>query len=100
MALPEGLLMAVKNYLDITWEDVESDKKIAGITERGVAYIDRIAGKPMDYMIEGSARALLFDYVRYVRSGALNIFMDNYCDELIALQMDEMEVMADESQAT
>ncbi|MEA5004720.1 MAG: hypothetical protein VB081_14630 [Christensenella sp.] len=100
MALPEGLLVAVKNYLDITWEDVESDKKIAGITERGVAYIDRIAGKAMDYTIEGSARALLFDYVRYVRSGALNIFMDNYCHELIALQMDEMEVPEDEIQVT
>lgn len=87
MALPEGLLNDVKNYLDITWEDSEGDKKLSGITERGIKYIDGIAGKTMDYTIEDKPRELLFDYCRYARSNALDEFQKNYLHELLTLQI-------------
>ena len=87
MALPTGLLDAAKNYLDITWVDTTNDIKLAGILERGIKYLDRIAGAEQDYAIEGDARSLLFDYARYVRSGALDEFAGNYLHELLALQM-------------
>lgn len=83
------LLEAVRNYLDITWKDDAGDVKLSGIIARGMQYINTIAGKEMDYSIEGKARELLFDYCRYVRSNALNEFQDNYLHELLMLQIAE-----------
>lgn len=85
--LPNGLLNAAKNYLDITWQDADTDTKLTGILERGIAYLNRIAGVEQDYTAEGDAKALLFDYARYVRSNALDEFLTNYLSELLALQM-------------
>lgn len=97
MALPEGLLDDVKNYVDMTWEDPESDKKLSGIIARGMAYINRIAGSEQDFTEEAKPRELLFDYVRYVRAGALDEYAKNYLPELLALQIDrKVERYADQ----
>lgn len=93
MALPEGLLEKVKNYLDITWTDEQTDAKLTGIAERGMRYIDGIAGSSMDYIAEDKPLELLLDYCRYVRSNALESFQKNYLHELISLQI-EQEVAA------
>ena len=87
--LPIGLLEDVKNYLDITWEDPESDIKLSGIIKRGMRYIDNVAGREMDYTVEDKPRELLFDYCRYVRSNALDMFQANYLHELLFLQMSQ-----------
>jgi hypothetical protein len=87
MALPENLLNDIKNYLDITWEDEAGDAKLSGIAERGIQYLDGIAGESMDYTVEGKARELLFDYCRYARSHALDVFQKNYLHELNTLQI-------------
>ena len=86
---PEELLEAVRNYLDITWIDTAGDEKLSGIISRGMAYINSIAGATMDYVIEGKARELLFDYCRYVRSNALDEYQTNYLHELLSLQISE-----------
>lgn len=87
MALPEGLLSSVKNYLDITWEDSVGDEKLSGIIARGIKYINSVAGTTLDYTVEDKPKELLFDYCRYVRSNALNEFQTNYLHELLTLQM-------------
>jgi len=87
--LPEGLLEAVRNYLDITWVDVAGDEKLSGIISRGIKYIDSLAGAAMDYSIEDKPRELLLDYCRYVRSNALDEFQTNYLHELLSLQISE-----------
>lgn len=87
MELPEGLLVAVKNYLDITWEDPAGDEKLSGIIARGMKYINSVAGAELDYTVEDKPRELLFDYCRYVRSNALNEFKNNYLHELMSLQI-------------
>lgn len=97
MALPEGLLEAVRNYLDITWVDPAGDEKLSGIIARGIRYIDGIAGSGMDYTAEDKPRELLFDYCRYVRSNALDEFQKNYLHELLSLQIAQ-EVAAYEAQ--
>lgn len=99
MALPEGLLVAVRNYLDITWADPAGDEKLTGIIARGIAYINHVAGAAQDYIIEGKPRELLFDYCRYVRSNALNEFQTNYLHELLSLQISQ-EVAAYEAEIT
>lgn len=87
MALPEGLLDAVKNYLDITWDDPAGEEKLSGIAARGMRYLDDVAGEELDYTAEDKPRELLFDYCRYVRSNALDEFQKNYLHELLSLQI-------------
>lgn len=87
--LPEGLLEAVRNYLDVTWIDAAGDEKLSGILARGIKYIDSVAGAEMDYTIEEKPRELLLDYCRYVRSNALSDFQTNYLHELLSLQISE-----------
>lgn len=93
------LMSAARNYLDITWDDPEGDKKLSGILDRGMKYLDAIAGHALDYTSEGKPRELLFDYARYVRSNALDEFQGNYLHELLALQISE-EVKGDTGQAS
>ena len=93
--LPNGLLNAVRNYLDITWNDADGDTKLTGIISRGIKYIDSVAGTELDYTIEDKPRELLFDYCRYVRSNALDEFQTNYLPELLSLQiMEEVKAYA------
>ena len=93
------LLAAAKNYLDITWDDPEGDRKLSGILGRGMKYLDGIAGRELDYSTEDKPRELLFDYGRYVRSNALDEFQGNYLHELLALQISE-EVKGDTGKAS
>lgn len=82
------LLNDIRNYLDITWEDAELDKKLQGMISRGKAYIDSRGGKPFDYEVEGLPRMLLFNYVMYENSGMLEEFFKNYQAELISLRLE------------
>ena len=85
----EVLLIAAKNYLDITWHDPAGDNKLFGIIARGKKYLDKVAGAELDYLAEDKPRELLFDYCRYVRSNALDEFAINYQHELLSLQIQQ-----------
>lgn len=89
MALLDGLLDAVKNYLDITWVDSASDEKLTGIVARGMKYIDGIAGTSLDYLTDDKPKELLFEYCRYVWSDGFAEFQSNYLHELLSLQQIE-----------
>lgn len=83
------LLADVRNYLDITWADAAGDQKLLGIIDRGIAYVNRIAGRAQDYSASGAALGLLLNYCRYERANAFEDFAVNYRAELLALQLDE-----------
>lgn len=83
----------VKNYLDITYQDDGTDKKVDGILKSGIQYLDQTAGEAQDYEKDGLARQLLFDYCRYVINNAFEFFQENYKSELITLRIG---VQADE----
>lgn len=89
MALLEELLADVKVYLDITWDDENTDKKLRGIIQRGMKYLNSVAGAELDYSVEDQPKELLLDYCRYVRSNALEEFQKNYLHELLSLQINE-----------
>lgn len=95
----EQLLADARNYLDRTWEDTEGDRKLLGILSRGMARLDHIAGAEQDYEGETTARALLFDYCRYVLAGALQDFERDFGSELMGLRMDG-EVARHEEEGT
>lgn len=88
-----ALLDEVKNYLDITWTDINTDLKVNGMIDRGKKYINKVAGKELDFDTEDKPKELLFEYCRYVRSNALEMFQQNYLHELLSLQI-ESEVDA------
>lgn len=82
-----ALLADVKNYLDITWEDPATDRKLRGIIASGVQYLTDKLGPSVDYTQEGGdGRTLLMEYVRYFRDGALDIFENNYQALILAAQ--------------
>lgn len=84
--VPYDLLDDVKNHLDITWEDGALDRKIAELIVSGQIYIDGKLGERGNYLEAGWPRTLLFEYVRYARDGAADIFENNYMHLLLAMR--------------
>lgn len=93
IVIPDELLAEARSYLDITWEDEGTDEKLRGQIRRGIAYIadktgvEKSASAFMGTSGNDRAQALLFNYLLYDRSGALNDFVENYRSELIALRL-------------
>lgn len=86
LTLPEGLLADVENYLNITWEDAATDQKITNILLNGIAYLNGKYGGAADYSAPGLPRTLLFDYARYARDEALDVFENNFRASILAMQ--------------
>lgn len=87
--MPAELLKDIKDYLNITWEDERTDKNITGMIKRGMTYLQKVAGvSSLDFTEEDSPRTLLFDYVRYANSHALEMFEVNFQSELLSLNLE------------
>lgn len=94
------LLADVKNGLDITWDDEATDGKVRGFIAAGMIYLDLKAGEAQDYELDGLPRALLMEYVRYARDGALDVFENNYLSLLLAMRHERVvSGYADDTQA-
>lgn len=79
------LISDVKAYLDITWSDEATDKKVSSLIANGIYYLTLKGGKGLDFS-RGQANILLKDYVRYARDAALDVFENNYRAQILALQ--------------
>ena len=80
------LLPALKNYLNITWDDTNTDNKVWEMAQSGMVYINSKAGQDCDFVNPGRARTLLLDYVRYMWSDSLDCFEPNYLNLILDLQ--------------
>ena len=85
-SIPADLLNDVKNYLDITWDDEATDRKIRGFIASGMRYLDGKAGGGQDYAADGTARTLLMEYCRYFRDSALDVFENNYRSMILSMR--------------
>lgn len=85
-----ALLAAVKNYLQITWTDEDTDTRIGELIDAGEAYIQNKLGDRSDFTGSGYPRTLLFEYVRYARDGALDVFENNYRAMILAMGHERM----------
>lgn len=85
-ATRESLLHDVRNVLDVTWTDENTDLKLMNFIDAGVAYLDDKLGTAGDYLSPGYPRSLLFEYVRYARDEALDVFENNYLGLILAMQ--------------
>lgn len=92
------MLLAIKKYLKVPWSD--DDEVIAGLIDRGIAKLQQLAGAELDFEVEGQARSLLFDYVRYAYNNASEYFEENFKEEILRLQlMTGVSLMSDEDDA-
>lgn len=82
MALMEDALA----YLQITWKDKTLQRKLEGGIERGKVLLEEYAGTTLNFDVPGTPQALLFDYLRYVRSDATEMFEINYQRDLMRLR--------------
>ena len=87
--LPGALLADVKNHLNITWSDDATDGKIRGIVAGGIVYLNDKGGADFDYTADGEPRTLLFEYSRYARDEALEVFEQNYRHRINIMQAKE-----------
>jgi len=85
--IPGGkILPDLKQYLNIAFDDADTDAALIGMLDRGQVALDDYAGREQDYEKEGQARQLLFDYCRYARSHAIEMFPINFQRDLISLR--------------
>lgn len=92
------MLEALKDYLNITYEDPVTDRMLEGALSRGRSVLNDYAGTELDYEEEGLPRQLLFDYCRYVRSNAVEMFEPNFRHDLISLrEMTEVQKYAEQN---
>lgn len=94
--LPAELFGDIKNHLGITWDDENTDRRILNLAGAGMAYINGKLGVEADYIEDGFPRTLLFEYVRYARDAALDVFENNYTSMILAMQH-ERQVSARET---
>lgn len=80
------LLADLKADQGITWDDPDTDRNIRNYALNGMAYIDGKLGEPGDYKSPGTPRMLLFEYVRYGRAAALDVFEHNYQHVILNVQ--------------
>lgn len=84
-----SLLEELKNYLDITWEDEGTDKKLDGILNRAQNILSEYAGEALSFDSDQETeteKQLLFDCCRYIYNNSLEDFKVNFGAELITLR--------------
>lgn len=86
IVIDDALFLDIKADLDITWEDEATNRKVKNYITQGMSFINDKLGKPGDYSVDGYPRTLLFEYVRYARDKALDVFEANYKSMILAMQ--------------
>lgn len=84
--IPESLLVDVRDRLGVTWSDTVTDNRLKNFIEAGMAYLADKLGCEADCLTPGYARTLLFEFVRYARDDALEVFEENYRSMILAMQ--------------
>ena len=95
---PAELVEDVKVYLGITWQDDSTDRRTGRLTGARLACTDSKYGGEADYDSDGLPRSLLFEYVRYARDSALDVFENNYTSMILAMQHERRVYQSEELQ--
>ena len=81
-----ALLADVKIYLQISWTDEDTEKRLQELILGSAAYLDSVMGSAQDYSAIGNLRTLLMERVRYQYCNALDAWLPNYLSLVIAAQ--------------
>ena len=80
------LMLELKAYVGITWNDDVTDYKFQNIVASSMVYLQNKLGEDIDFSEQSMARELLFERVRYAWSSALDVFENNYLSLILAMQ--------------
>lgn len=83
------MLDEIKNYLNITWEDADIDKKLTSMIEESKKVINSLMGVEIDFDVDLEQKELLKNRIRYAYNNALECFEDNFKSEILRLQFQE-----------
>lgn len=84
----EQLLADVKDYLQISWTDEATDRRLSDMIQSSAAYLDGVTAATNDYTAPGNMRTLLLERVRYQYNGALDAWLNNYLSLVVSAQLD------------
>ena len=84
----EQLLADVKDYLQISWTDAATDRRLSDMIQASAVYLDGVTATSNDYTSPGNMRTLLMERVRYQYNGALDAWLNNYLHLVVQAQLD------------
>lgn len=85
--LEVALQEEVKRYLDITWNDNETNKSVKEYISRAKQDLSELISPDIDYEEDITARGLLKDHCRYERNKELEYFEHNFLSTIQRLQL-------------
>lgn len=83
----EKLFKDIKDSLDITWEDEQTNKKIKEYITDGIELLQNDVGSSINFSEDIEARKLLKTYCRYARNNSEEYFIDNNLSEILKLEV-------------
>lgn len=93
--MESALLKMLKNELAITWEEEETELRLARIIMSAISTMDYKLGAEIDYSEPGIEQNLFINYCVYVYNGCANEFDTNYFNEIMQVRY-KYEVMNNE----
>lgn len=84
----EQLLADVKDYLQISWTDEATDRRLSEMIQSSAVYLDGATAAENDYTTPGNMRTLLLERVRYQYNGALDAWLPNYLSLVVGAQLE------------
>lgn len=91
------LVQELKDILNITWEEEETDRKLERIIDDSKNILDWKLGYKVDYSIAGQEHNLFLNYCMYAYNNCTNEFDDNYLNEIMQIRQ-KYEVLAYEQE--
>lgn len=82
----KDLITEIRDTLDITWSDPDTDRKVRNIFRRSIGILDNYANTEIDYNEDMFARELLMNLCRYIWDNDYEHFKANYSMDIIALR--------------
>ena len=80
------LYETLRNELNITWYDEETESRLTRIITNSVVTMNRKIGSDIDYSIAGPEQELFLAYCVYVYNNCANQFDENYLNEIMQIR--------------
>lgn len=84
--MDEKIFQEIKDKLNITWCEEETDRKLKSIIEDAECTLDYKLGAKIDYTIPGMEHNLFLNYCMYVWNNCSNEFDSNYLNEIYQIR--------------
>lgn len=81
-----NLLIALKDKLNITWLEEETERKLERILASAETTLNRKLGATIDYTSPGQEQELFLNYCMYAYNNCINEFDDNYLNEIMQIR--------------